>query len=118
MSNSEHPYSLVVEVDGIIYVSGATSIDYESHRPISGRRAALDAALDEVENRLASVGASLSNVTKLTYFLKDLSLRQEANVQFLERFEVPRPARTVLQVTGIPYDGVVVIDATAHRTSR
>jgi 2-iminobutanoate/2-iminopropanoate deaminase len=115
MSDAEHPYSLAYEKDGIVYVSGATSIDYKTLTPVEGRSEALDAALDEVEKRLSSVGLKLSHVVKATYYLADLSLRTEANRQFEQRFKPPRPARTVVAVAGIPYGGKVVIDVIAHR---
>ncbi len=111
----EHPYSLAFEKDGIVYVSGATSIDYTTHQPVPGRREALDAALDEVEKRLASVGLNLTHVVKATYYLVDLSLRTEANQQYEQRFKPPRPARTVIGIASVPYGGQCVIDVTAHR---
>ena len=111
----EHPYSLAFEKDGIVYVSGATSVDYTTHQPVPGRREALDAALDEVEKRLASVGLNLTHVVKATYYLIDLSLRTEANQQYEARFKAPRPARTVVGISSIPYGGQCVIDVIAHR---
>jgi 2-iminobutanoate/2-iminopropanoate deaminase len=102
---SEHPYSLAFKKNGIVYVSGATTIDYTTHKPVPGRR--------EVERRLKSVGAKLSDVVKVTYFLRDVSLRTEANQQFEERFSEPRPARSVVGVSDIPYDGIAVIDVIA-----
>jgi enamine deaminase RidA (YjgF/YER057c/UK114 family) len=115
VSKTEHPYSLAYEKDGVVYISGATTIDYSTHQPIRGRRQALDAALEEVERRLASVGLDLAHVAKVTYYLVDISLRAEANQQFEERFKHPRPARTVVGVSSIPYDGSAVIDVIAHR---
>jgi 2-iminobutanoate/2-iminopropanoate deaminase len=115
MSKTEHPYSFAYEKDGIVYVSGATTIDYQTHIPIEGRREALDAALNEVERRLGTVGLDLSHVVKVTYFLIDISLRTEANQQFESRFPQPRPARTVVGVSAIPYNGKAVIDVIAHR---
>jgi 2-iminobutanoate/2-iminopropanoate deaminase len=112
-TKTEHPYSLVFKKNGLVYVSGATTIDYVTHTPIEGRRESLDAALDEVVRRLASVGADLSHVVKVTYFLRDLSMRAEANVQFEDRFAAPRPARTVVGVSDIPYGGTAVIDVIA-----
>ena len=103
--STAHPYSLAFEKDGIVYVSGATSIDYSTHQPVPGRREALDAALNEVERRLASVGLDLSHVVKATYFLLDVTLRNEANEQYEERFKPPRPARTVVGTSGIPFGG-------------
>lgn len=113
--SGEHPYSLVMERNGIAYVSGAASIDYETHLPVAGRREALDAALDAVEQRLATIGLDRSHIVKLTYFLSDLTLRDEANEQIIERFAEPRPARTTVQVAGIPFGGTAVIEAIAHR---
>jgi 2-iminobutanoate/2-iminopropanoate deaminase len=114
-STDHHPYSFVFEKDGIAYVSGAASIDYDTHQPVTGRREALDAALDAVESRLAGVGLDLSHVVKLTYFLTDLTLRDEANAQIIDRFSAPRPARTTVQVAGIPYGATAAIEAIAHR---
>ena len=115
MSDAEHPYSLVYEKDGIVYVSGATSIDYATHKPVKVRREALDATLAEVEKRLRSVGLELANIVKATYYLTDVSMRKEANEQFEARFRPPRPARTVIGISDIPYGGTVVIDVIAHR---
>jgi 2-iminobutanoate/2-iminopropanoate deaminase len=115
MTGTDHPYSLVYERDGVVYVSGATTIDYETHLPISGDEAALTAALDEVERRLRTVGLGLASVAKVTYFLSDIRLRSLANAQFEQRFAPPRPARTVVGVSAIPYGGLAVIDAIAHR---
>ncbi len=115
MSDVQHPYSFAYESHGIVYISGATTIDYETHEPVPGRREALDAALNEVERRLATVGLDLDNVAKVTYFLVDISLRTEANQQFEERFQDPRPARSVVGVSAIPYDGQAVVDVIAHR---
>ncbi len=113
--STAHPYSLAFEKNGIVYISGATSIDYTTHQPVAGRREALDAALDEVEKRLASVKLDLSHVVKATYYLIDASLRNEANEQFEERFKPPRPARTVVGISSIPFGGQCVIDVIAHR---
>ncbi len=118
MSKTEHPYSLVTEQDGIVYVSGATTIDYDTHQPIPGRREALDAALAEVERRLGTVGLELAHAVKVTYYLIDIGLRTEANQQFEQRFSHPRPARTVVGVSAIPYGGIAVIDVIAHRSRR
>lgn len=115
MSDAEHPYSLVYEKNGIVYVSGAASIDYSTLQAVKGRREALDAALNEVEKRLRSVGLELANIVKATYYLTDISLRTEANQQYEARFRPPRPARTVIGIAAMPYGATVGIDVTAHR---
>jgi len=112
--NAEHPYTAAYDVDGLVFVSGALSVD-EAGAVVGGRREALDAALDTLRRRLATVGLDLEHVVKATYFVTDLTLRDEANAQFLDRFEAPRPARTFVEVRRLPYDATVEIDAVARR---
>jgi 2-iminobutanoate/2-iminopropanoate deaminase len=117
--NLEHPYSPAVVAGGMVYVSGALSVD--SHgRPVAGRRAALDAAMDRLGERLATVGATIDDIVRATYYVTDISLRDEANQQYCEVFRPPRPARTFVAVIGLPYGATVEIEAiaTAPTTSR
>lgn len=80
--------------------------------------AALDAAVDRMVERLATVGGELKDVVKLTYFVTDLSLREETNRQFERLFVAPRPARTFVEVSGLPYGATVEIDAVAAVDAR
>lgn len=112
--SDQHPYSLAYEKDGIVYVSGAAAIDAD-HNPILGDRECLDAALAAVRSRLAALGLGLEHVVKTTYFVTDVSLRDEANRQYIEAFPEPRPARTFVEVSAIPYGARVALEAIAHR---
>lgn len=108
-----HPYSPAYAMDGFVFVSGALSIDIHG-KAVAGRAEALDAAIDRMTERLASVGGRLENVIKLTYFVTDVTLRDEANRQFERLFSEPRPARTFLEVSRLPYEATVEIDCIAH----
>ncbi|MGF6886538.1 2-iminobutanoate/2-iminopropanoate deaminase [Nocardia sp. GAS34] len=110
---AQHPYSPAVVAGGFAFVSGALSVD-ENYVPVPGREAALDAAVQRTSERLATVGGTLADIVKLTYYVTDLSLREEANRQFLELFAAPRPARTFVEVSGLPYGATVEIDAIAQ----
>jgi 2-iminobutanoate/2-iminopropanoate deaminase len=112
---ADHPYSFAYEHNGLVFISGAAGIDYETHTPVLGDRESVDAALTEVRRRLESVGLGLDSVIKATYFLTDLELRDHANAQFEELFSDPRPARTVVQVAGAPYGARAVIEVIAAR---
>lgn len=111
---AEHPYSPAYDDHGTVYVSGALSVDAQG-RVVGGRREALDAALDKLRQRLATVDLTLSEVVKTTYFVTDVSLRDEANLQFLEAFADPRPARSFVEVSRLPYGASVEIEAVARR---
>lgn len=112
-SGNPHPYSPAYAAGGFAFVSGALSID-SSGKAVGGRAEALDAALDRMAERLATVGGRLENVVKLTYFVTDVTLRDEANRQFERVFAEPRPARTFLEVSRLPYGAAVEIDCIAH----
>lgn len=117
MTASDHPYSLAYTLGDIIYVSGALSVHSGGDRPVEGRRAALDAALARLRERLATAGADLRDVVKTTYFVTDITLRTEANAQYVEAFAEPRPARTFVGVSALPYGATVEIEAIARRSS-
>ncbi|WP_420751913.1 RidA family protein [Rhodococcus sp. O3] len=113
--SAQHPYSPAYVAGDLVFVSGALSVDPEG-AAVGGRTEALDAAIDRMTDRLAVVGGTLSDVVKLTYFVTDLSLREEANRQFERLFPEPRPARTFVEVSALPYGATVEIDAVAaHR---
>ena len=109
-----HPYSLAFESQGIVYVSGAVGLLEDGSAPQEDRPA-LEAALDAVERRLKALGLGLEHIVKTTYFADAVSLRDEANRQYIERFSEPRPARTFVAVADLPYDARVAIEAIAHR---
>ncbi|MEE2034273.1 RidA family protein [Rhodococcus chondri] len=108
----QHPYSPAYVAGGLVFVSGALSIDVDGVA-VGGRTEALDAAVDRMTDRLAVVGGRLSDIVKLTYYVTDLSLREEANRQFERLFAQPRPARTFVEVSALPYGATVEIDAIA-----
>lgn len=112
-SRDPHPYCPAFEINGFVFVSGALSIDTDG-KAVGGRREALDAAMDRMAERLATAGGRLENVVKLTYFVTDVTLREEANRQFERVFAEPRPARTFLEVSRLPYEATVEIDCIAH----
>lgn len=114
----EHPYTAAFEtVDGVVYVSGALSVD-AAGVAVSGRREALDAALAKLVERLRTVGLGLEHIVKATYFVTDVSLRNEANAQFVDVFDNPRPARSFVEVSALPYGATVEVEAVAYRPRR
>lgn len=112
-SSDPHPYSLAFSAAGLVFVSGALSVGPDG-AAVAGRKEALGAAIDRMTERMATVGATLAGVVKLTYFVTDVSLRDEANLQFEQIFDSPRPARTFVGVSDLPYGATVEIDCIAQ----
>lgn len=109
----DHPYSPAKPAGNHICVSGALSVD-KDYQPVGGRREALDAALDRMTERLATIGGRVEQLVKLVYYVTDVSLREEANQQFEDRLSAARPARTFVGVPDLPYGASVEIDAIAY----
>lgn len=114
MTESEHPYSEAFDDHGTVYVSGALSVDVNG-KAVSGRAEALDAAMKTLRRRLGTVGLDLEHVVKTTYYVTDVSLRTEANEHYAATFASPRPARTFVEVSALPYGATVEIEAVARR---
>jgi enamine deaminase RidA (YjgF/YER057c/UK114 family) len=112
-TTAEHPYTAAYESQGVVYVSGALSVD-PNGAVVRGRRRALDAALSKLAERLATVGLGLEDVVKTTYFVTDVTLRDEANAQYIAAFAEPRPARSFVEVSRLPYGATVEIEAVAR----
>ncbi len=112
--DAAHPYSAAMVAGETAYVSGALSVD-RAGQPVLGIRPALDAALDRLTERLATVDLGLTDVVKLTYFVTDITVRDEANLQLVKHFDAPRPARSFVAVAALPYGAAVEIEAVAYR---
>lgn len=109
----DHPYSDAITASGLVFVSGALPLKPDG-TIVGGRMEALNAAIDTAQNRLATVGSHVEDAVKVTYFLTDISMRHEANIQFSDIWQSPRPARTVVEVSGLPYGANVEIDVIAQ----
>ncbi|MFI7673455.1 RidA family protein [Actinophytocola sp. NPDC049390] len=113
MTDPQHPYSDAVVANGLVFVSGSLPLAADGS-VVPGGRAAMDAAMAQLEQRMATVGVGLADVVKLTYFVTDMALRDFANEQYIELWNEPRPARTVVGVAELPRGAVVEIDAVAR----
>ncbi|MCI2419565.1 RidA family protein [Saccharopolyspora sp. K220] len=112
-TDPQHPYSQAVVAGGLVFVSGSLPV-LEDGTVVADGRAALDAAVENMKKRMATVGADLADVVKVTYYVTDIALRDAANQQFLDLWQDPRPARTVIGVHELPYQSIVEIDAVAR----
>lgn len=113
MSDLDHPYSPAAVVGDLVFVSGCLPVD-EEERIVTGRRAALDAAVTQIGRRLQGTGASLDDLVRLTYFVTDITLRDDANDQFEDLWPEPRPARSMIGVASLPRGANVEIEAIAR----
>jgi len=111
------PYSPGVAFERLIFVSGQGATD-----PATGKLASLDIQrqTEQVLRNIAAIlegaGSSLQHVLRCGVFLVDMRDFPAMNAVYERMFGPNRPARTTVQVAGLPVPGLrVEIDAVAYR---
>ena len=108
------PYSQAVKAGNVIYTSGQVSLDPKTGELVTGDFAAqARRVFDNLRAVLKAGGAEFRNVTKATVFLTDLANFGTLNSIYAEYFGDHKPARTTVQVAGLPKGAEVEIDLIA-----
>jgi 2-iminobutanoate/2-iminopropanoate deaminase len=108
------PYSQAVRVGSTIYCAGQIPLDPKSGQIVSGgidvqtRR-----VLDNVTAVLKADGLTFDNIVKTTIFLMDLGDFQIVNEIYGSYFKGQPPARSTVQVSGLPKGARVEIEVIA-----
>jgi len=71
--------------------------------------------LKNLENILKEAGCTLKNVVKTTVFMTDLTQFAEMNAVYGTFFKENPPARTTVQVVGLPKGSSIEIEAIAKK---
>lgn len=108
------PYSQAVRAGDTVYLSGQIPLDPATGEVIDGD---FDARVRRVFENLRAVcraaGGDLGNICKLNVFLIDLGRFAQVNAIMAEVFDEPYPARAAVQVSALPKDADVEMDAVA-----
>jgi 2-iminobutanoate/2-iminopropanoate deaminase len=108
------PYSHAIRAGELLFVSGQVAIDPATGNLIDGD---ITAQTRRVMDNLAAVlkagGLSLQHVVRTTIFLADMSDFVAVNTVYGSFFSEPYPARATVQVSRLPKDARVEIDAIA-----
>ncbi|MCW3061092.1 MAG: RidA family protein [Capsulimonas sp.] len=108
------PYSPAVRVGDTIYVSGQIPLDPATSRLIEGGfEDQVRQCLRNLASLLKQEGLSLDNVVKTTVFLTDLEQFAEMNKIYGTYFTGVKPARSTIQISRLPIDASIEIEAIA-----
>lgn len=106
------PYSLGIRSQDLVFVSGTIGVDAATGKIVEGGiEAETRQALLNLGNILEAGGSDLSNVLKTTVFMLDLNEFQKMNAVYAEFFPQDPPARSTIQVAGLPGGALVEIEA-------
>ncbi len=108
------PYAPVVRAGDFIIVSGQVGVR-DDVLVDGGVPAQTSQLLVNVADRLAEVGASLTDVVKTTCFLTDMGDFDTFNDAYARGFGDHRPARSTVAVLALPRGAVVEVEAWAYK---
>lgn len=108
------PYSQAVKGNNLIFVSGQIPMDPQSGEVIgTDVKTQTEHALKNLKAVLEAAGTSMDNVLKATVFMKDLSEFPTMNEVYATFFTQAPPARAAVEVSRLPKDVLVEVDAIA-----
>ena len=108
------PYSPGIVAGNLVFVSGQIPMNPENSEVIRGDiEAATKQCLENVERVLRAAGAEMTNVVKCVVFLTDMNNFTAMNSIYKNYFGDVKPARSCVQVSRLPMDVEVEIEAIA-----
>jgi len=107
------PYSQAVENNGIVFVSGQLPINSGKNAIPEGIERQTEQSLNNIKAILESAGYCLGDVVKTTVFLKDMNEFTAMNRIYESFFKEPYPARAAVEVSRLPKDVSIEIEAIA-----
>jgi 2-iminobutanoate/2-iminopropanoate deaminase len=110
------PYAQAIEAGGFVYTAGQVGLDPDTGE-LAGDDLATQArqAMDNLEAVLEAAGLGMGDVVKTTIFLTDVGAFGTVNEIYGDRLEAPYPARSTVEVSRLPKDALVEIEAVARR---
>ncbi len=109
------PYCQAVEVDGWLYLSGQVGLDPATSELVQGGfEAETHQVLINLTAVLAVAGCTFSDVVRATIYLIDFANFPKVNELYGKALNGHCPARTTIQVAGLPKGAQVEIDLVAR----
>ena len=109
-------YSQGVLYNDLIFTSGQIPIDIDTGNLISSEFSnQLNQVLKNLKNLIESEGSNINQIIKLNVYLTDLNNFNLLNEIFIDFFEGRYPARSVVEVSRLPKDSLVEIDAVCYK---
>jgi 2-iminobutanoate/2-iminopropanoate deaminase len=115
------PYTQAIRVGDMLFTSGQVALDPATGALVSGGIVEQSTrVLDNLKAVLAAAGLDMSHVVKTTVFLKDMKDFAAMNEIYATYFApqgVVAPARSTVQVAGLPKDALVEIECIAKESA-
>jgi 2-iminobutanoate/2-iminopropanoate deaminase len=108
------PYSPGIRYQDLVFTSGQIGLDPATGNFVEGGVAPqAQQVLENLKAVLLAAGSDLDHVLKTTVFLNDMNDYAEVNEIYATFFKGDPPARSAVQVAGLPLGALVEIEAVA-----
>ena len=109
------PYSQGIVASGFLFTAGQIAIDPATGQVVEGDvKVQTEQVLKNLNEVLGAAGCSWRHVVKTTVFLNDMNDFPAVNETYARMLGDAKPARSTVQVAGLPRGVLVEIDAIAE----
>jgi len=106
------PYSQAVKHGQMVFLSGQIPLDPATGEVVEGGiEAQARRAFDNLKAVVEAAGGTLDNVVRLGLYLTNLGQFATVNAVMAEYFSAPYPARSTIEVAGLPKGVAFEVDA-------
>lgn len=108
------PYSQAVLTDQWLFISGQIPIDPANGQLVTGDIVKeTERVMENIKGIIESAGGNLGNVAKTTVYLKNMADFPKVNEVYARYFTRDYPARATVEVSRLPKDVRIEMDAIA-----
>lgn len=108
------PYSQAIKYENLLFISGQIAIDPKTNMFIGGDiRQQTVRVLENIKAILEETGLNLNHVIKTTIYLKNIEDFTQVNEIYSLYFKEHKPARATVEVSRLPKDALIEIEAIA-----
>lgn len=116
--NPVGPYSQAIEFNGMLFCSGQIAIVPSTDEVLTGDiEKQTHQVLSNIDGVLTEAGYTWNNIVKTTIFLTNMGDFAKVNAIYAEKFKELPPARSTVQVSGLPKGVNVEIEILACKNA-
>ena len=109
------PYSQAIRCGDLLFISGQIPIDPKSSELVKGDiEKQAERVIENLKGILEATGMGLDDIVKVTLYLRDLGNFEKVNNIYKSYFLNTPPARSTVEVSRLPKDVEIEIDAIAY----
>ena len=108
------PYSQAVVTNNMVFTSGQIPVDPSTGAIPEGIEAQANQVFTNLKKLLEASGTSIDKVVKTTVFIKEIKDFATVNQIYATYFTEPYPARSCVEVSRLPKDVLLEVEAIAE----